>query len=163
MRLRGDGVSVGSDDGCVGECGDVPEATFVDVRHIHHDAQSIAGAHQLFTEVRQAGSSVGRVREQIRHPFAEIVGAAPHRSKRPKARLIEHLQRVKVRVDGLGALEMDDRRQRARTQTCFDLSHVAHHPHPSGRVSLQSMQDAQLGQGNALGITQLERARQPDG
>ena len=154
---------MGSDDGCVGERGDVPEATFVDVRHIHHDAQSITGAHQLFTEVRQAGSSVGRVREQIRHPFAEIVGAAPHRPERTEAGLIEDLQRVKVRVDGLSAFEMDDRRQRSSAQARFELSHVAHHPNLSSRLPLQPLQDAQLGQGNALCITQLEWARQPDG
>ena len=46
--------------------------------------------------------------EEIRHALAEIVGAAPDRAYGAQARGVEELQGVEIRVDGLGAFEMDD-------------------------------------------------------
>ncbi len=127
---------MGRNQGRVSEGSDIPEAAFIDVRDVHDDAQSVARPHQLFAEVRQPGAGVRRVREQVWNSFTEIVGSTPDRAQRTQSGGIEKLQCVEPRIDGFGALEVDDRGQHAVLQTRAQLVERAHHADLALRVTL---------------------------
>ena len=53
-------IGVGRDQRCVRDGRDVPEASFVEMGQVDHDAQPVALAHQRFAEIGQSGAGVGR-------------------------------------------------------------------------------------------------------
>src|ERR1700730_7205431 len=64
-------------EGGIADLGDVPEPAFVKVREINQNSQLIAGANQLFTEIGQTWSSIGRRGAEERHAVPERIRSAP--------------------------------------------------------------------------------------
>ncbi len=102
------------------------------------------------------------MRIEVWDALAEVIGAAPDRSQRPQARLIEHLEHVEVRVDRLGAFEVNDRGQCAVAHARLDVIDGPHHAQLSVGFALKTMQDAELSEGGPLGIPEFKGSRQLD-
>jgi hypothetical protein len=122
---------------------DVPEARLVEVAEVDRDAELRAPAHETPTGRRQPGTGVGRAGEQERDAVGERVRAAPHRPERAQARRVPELERLQRRVDRLGALVVDDRREHAVRARRVEVGDRAHDPQvavaleaeqPSGRL-----------------------------
>src|SRR5580704_15055010 len=112
-------------EGRIADLGDVPEPAFVKVRQINQNSQLIAGANQLFTEVGQTGSSIGRRGAEERHAVPERIRSAPNWAERAKSRRIQNVQQLEIRVDGFRAFEMKNSCQHANLQALLDLTDVA--------------------------------------
>src|SRR5260370_7139402 len=108
---------------CIRYLSHVPKTSLVEVGEIKHNAQAITGAHQGFPGICQSRAGVGRVRKLERYAMGEGVGPAPYYTKRTQPRLVENLERVQFRINGLCPLEL-------HTPPHPTLPHTAHHLPP---------------------------------
>ena len=139
--LKRVGVGMRGDQRRVAQLGDVPEAALVEMRQVDQDFQPVAGADQLLAEIGQAGPDVGRRRTAERHAVPEHVRPAPHRAERAQPGLMQHVERLELRVDRLGAFDMQHRGQRAGVDAMADVVDGAADADPSVRLALDAEQD----------------------
>src|SRR6266567_4049360 len=100
------GCRVGCDQRGCGEAGNIPEALFIDVRKVKHDAQPVAGTNQVPSSRCQTWPGVRRVREFERDAVSKGIGTAPDNAKRAQSCLVEHLKGIEVCIDCLSPLEV---------------------------------------------------------
>src|SRR5215213_9604414 len=108
-----DGMDIGvrCDQRCVRDGRDVPEAGFIEMGQVDHDAEPVALAHQRFAEIGQSRTGVRRGRELKGNAIAEPVRAGPGDTERAEPGLKVDLKRVEFWVNRLRALEMELHRE----------------------------------------------------
>jgi hypothetical protein len=117
------GVGMRGDERRHRDAGHVVEALLVQVRQVDQDAEFVAEADKVAALPGEAGPRIGRAGKGHRHAVAEDRGPAPDRAERPQAHVVEKVERVEVRADGLGALHVHDARDHARLHRGADLGH----------------------------------------
>src|SRR5216683_1550116 len=102
---------------CIRYLSHVPKTPLVEVGEIKHNAQAITGAHQGFPGICQSRAGVWRVRKLERDAVGEGVGPAPYYTKRTQPCLVENLEGVQFRINGLCPLEVQNRSEHTLAQT----------------------------------------------
>src|SRR5206468_3469951 len=133
MRVRMCGYKRG-----IADIGDVPESAFVKVRQIDQNSQLITGANQLFTEIGQTGSSIGRRGAEERHAVPERIRSAPNWAERAKSRRIQNVQQLEFRVYCFRAFEMKNSCQHVILQASLDFTDTAANTNASFRLPLDT-------------------------
>ena len=156
------GARVRDDERRVGERGHVPEAALVQVGEVEHDPEPVAGPDELPARRGEPRARVGRGGDAERDALAERVRAAPDEPERAKTALVERLEPAEVRVERLGALEMEDRSDPVALDTCRELGGGAHDAHGAARRGLDREQQLDLRFGEALCVVRVERRERRD-
>src|SRR3984893_17796525 len=146
-------------EGGIAGLGDVPEPAFVKVREINQNSQLIAGANQLFTEIGQTWSSIGRRGAEERHAVPERIRSAPNWAERAKSRRIQNVQQLEIRVDGFRAFEMKNSCQHAILQALLDLTDVAANANLAFRLPLDTEKKRQHAEYSRLRHRQFDGRR----
>jgi hypothetical protein len=127
---EGVGVGVGRHQRHVGERGHVPEASLVEVREVHQDAEAVALAHQVPARARETGAGVGRGPKAEGDAVSVGVRAAPHEAERTQPHPVEILERARVGAEVLRPLEVQDRGKHAVAQAPGELPDSTRHLQP---------------------------------
>ena len=111
---------------------------------------------QVLAGLGEAAAGVGGGWKAERHPLRKGVGPAPDQSQRAQAGAVEDLQGVQLRIDRLGALEVEYRGQRPRLQALAQRGGVGHDPDLALRLPLQAEQRARHRQRHPLRVRVVE-------
>ena len=90
----------------------------------------------------------------------ENVRTAPDRSDRAQACLVEHVEHAQVRIDGLCALDVEDRGERAGRKARADVRCAPADRHLALRIALDAQEQGRHLQRDLLGARQFELGRQ---
>ena len=82
----------------------------------------------------QTRTNIGIVRETKRYAPSECVRATPDDPQGAETSPVEHFECVKLRIDRVGALEVQDRAQRIGSDAVLDVINRACDPHLTGRL-----------------------------
>ena len=108
------GARVAGDQRARFDPGDVPEPLLVEVAEIDEDPQLATARHQSPAGVGQPAAGVRARRRAEGDPLPEPVRPAPHRAERAQPRLVPERERLQLRVDRLGPLDVQHGRRRQR-------------------------------------------------
>ena len=91
------------------------------MREVEKDPEAVARGDEPLAVVREAVADVGRGRETERHPVGEGVRPCPDDPERSEPAPVEGFEILEVRLDRLGAFEVQDRGGWATVEGCLEV------------------------------------------
>src|SRR6266581_4139406 len=107
---------------CIRQLGHIPKTLLIQMGEVEHNAQAIAGAHQLLSGIGQPRPGIRRMRKFKRYAVSESIRSTPDYTERAQSCLVENLKCVQSRINSLCSLEVQDSSENSLTQTCHQFT-----------------------------------------